>query len=87
MMRALPLLVLIACTPPKPPAPVDVTNCPRATAAVAEDVCDGLYTRDAGLACVRCPDQAGCVDTARQVYCTAGPCASDPLCAASGIAR
>lgn len=81
-MIAFLALLLTGC--PRPPAPVPpppsapYETC-AATAPVSADVCPRRFTAE-GLACVRCPGVAGCLDSVDQVYCVVGGCLDDPRC-------
>lgn len=71
-------------------APPDMSgtapSCPANTTESPDDVCDGMFAsvvkdgKPIAYACVRCTGGNACVDHSVEVYCTAGPCASDPLC-------
>ncbi len=77
------ILILSSGCPPKPPPPPDPYSssyCAQANNNVrSDDVCPGSFTVD-GMACVRCPENSGCIDRAGLFYCSSGPCLTDPLC-------
>lgn len=87
-MRAILVLAfagLAACPkpPPKPvlppDLPTDITQCSPAATLTEDGVCNDYFTDD-GFACARCSNVTACLDTTLMMYCTAGPCANDPLC-------
>jgi hypothetical protein len=80
----------LAGCPPRPrpeplpfPFPLDLSAyepCPPTTLTPGPDaVCDGMFTPE-GLACVNCSGGGGCRYVAFGVYCSNGPCMSDPKC-------
>jgi len=92
----LSLLVLCGCPPKPPiVAPIPTTEaqdmsqpdntapavpaCSTAAQLKQEDICDGFFTKN-GLACARCSNVKGCVDSVLVMYCATGPCAYDPVC-------
>jgi hypothetical protein len=87
VMMVTMVTMLAGCPKPPPPEPPARGDwCLVAAQATAEDVCDGTFTAD-GLACVRCVNVAGCVDRTTVVYCSNGPCISDPLCSSQGASQ
>jgi len=92
----LSLLALCGCPPKPPIVtnvpdvkPSDMAGADSATPAIPacttaaqlkqEDICDGFFTKD-GLACARCSNVKGCMDSTLVMYCATGPCAYDPAC-------
>jgi hypothetical protein len=73
---------------PPPPAPHSLAICSSALLAppAPTDVCSELFTAD-GWACVSCTGAVGCLDTIDGIYCSDGPCVSDPACARRAGAR
>lgn len=88
-MKQLCMVVLCLATlgcprPPTPTPPIGppktVENCgPGLQLPTVDDVCDGMFTPE-GLACVRCPNAQGCLNTFDVVYCVVGTCNSDTRC-------
>lgn len=76
-------LLLMGCPvpPPRPVFPITTTIplCAKPAILKQADVCDGYFTQD-GLACARCINVKGCVDSNVVMYCAEKPCSEDSFC-------